>query len=639
MTQRLISHSKFAGHSKRPRNVSTPKGFHNSAQCRSRRERTLGERSRIRRSILKVSHNRQGSCVEPFQGSHRAGGPNPGCATCGRDPGLSCDALSGHGVASHIEIGTTVISVACFVAGVLSVATPLPAQNFTGPDAEVLATAEQARTASARFWTGADLPGRWSSPCPIEVRPAEHSGGGATRFQFDRGEVSGWRMTVSGRREALLADVIPHEVDHMVRASLVRRPIPRWLDEGCAMLRESPGSRERFRERIGPHLVTPIDAAFLDGEEYPSDAAALDRLYVVGFSLVEFLLERGDAHKLLAFQQDPRPPSRKLHEFYRLSPESLSAEWRAWVTQRTDLLEAALRCECVNPPLPLLMVFGSNWCGPCRQFHHDLQSDAQFRSAVLQRFHLHLIDVDRRPLLATSHRITSVPTFVTPTGRVIGYEGTNWLLRRLGVPAGSAASAPSDEHAAPAGIDSPSLGTEDPSWNAPPAVPSPTRNPSAGGVLSTVARVAPVVLTGLELFGIVGGSAATGGLGAIALAAAFRLLRRRVRDPTNSSAGQAAEPPPASPLASDQKASTAPGRYPFPRALDEAGELLRLRQSEGRVATLDSLRGMFLDDELDRLEQSGDKAASNVVKQLRDSLDARVNEVAPLSTKWEADRG
>ncbi len=61
----------------------------------------------------------------------------------------------------------------------------------------------------------------------------------------------------------------------------------------------------------------------------------------------------------------------------------------------------------------------------------------------------------------------------------------------------------------------------------------------------------------------------------------------------------------------------------------------RWRLMSPRTRTLwgarQALHGMFLDDELDRLAQSGGTAASAFVLQLRDSLDARVNDVAPLS--------
>jgi hypothetical protein len=57
---------------------------------------------------LKGLHNVGGiSAVEPFQGSQSEGTANPGCATSGRDPGLCCIALLGHGPGTYAELGTT----------------------------------------------------------------------------------------------------------------------------------------------------------------------------------------------------------------------------------------------------------------------------------------------------------------------------------------------------------------------------------------------------------------------------------------------------------------------------------------------------------------------------------------------------
>ncbi len=84
---------------------------------------------------------------------------------------------------------------------------------------------------------------------------------------------------------------------------------------------------------------------------------------------------------------------------------------------------------------------------------------------------------------------------------------------------------------------------------------------------------------------------------------------------------------------SSEGGAASSARAPFPRQLDEAGELLGLRQSEGRVATLDTLRGMFLDDELDKLKDDPDTQVSSLVRRIREAVDTRVDEVAPLTTK------
>lgn len=112
----------------------------------------------------------------------------------------------------------------------------------------------------------------------------------------------------------------------------------------------------------------------------------------------------------------------------------------------------------------------------------------------------------------------------------------------------------------------------------------------------------------------------------MALTAAMFLVRWR------SARGQVSSSQPPSTADPAVEGGEATGTTaPFPRQLDEAGELLALRQSEGRVATLDTLRGMFLDDELEKLME-GDPVAAQLALSLRKAIDARVEEVAPLTT-------
>ena len=69
----------------------------------------------------------------------------------------------------------------------------------------------------------------------MTVQAAPHLGaGGATTFQFQDGEVFGWRMSIQGSRERMLDSVLPHEITHMIFASHFRQPLPRWADEGGA---------------------------------------------------------------------------------------------------------------------------------------------------------------------------------------------------------------------------------------------------------------------------------------------------------------------------------------------------------------------------------------------------------------------
>lgn len=520
------------------------------------------------------------------------------------------------------------------------------AQNFSCADAELVQAAEQARCRSALFWTGQLLPGDWSAPCPISAQQANHSGGGRTSFHFDRGEVSGWRMEVTGTREGILKNVIPHEVDHMVRASLIRHPLERWLDEGCALLMESPEMHEFLRGIAGEVDPSIITVSWLESRDYPRDAREINSLYAVGFSLVEYLLTRGSPGRLLEFQHDTACMPIRLQRHYQLTPEQLQTGWSRWRKSRQH-------ADCVSGGCPLhqaavattpnsstgdripLTVWTAAWCGPCRQFKQDYASLPEFRAAIDSRFAIQWCDVDQRQAAAPDGPIQGVPMWVLPDRRWTGYAGPEDLLKRLGIGEGSPRS--SDPLATEVIPDAAASG-DSPEKKSSPAVSG--GNKSAPGKKGTppalpesssasqgwkILQWVPVTLSALQWLGVIGGSVATGGVGGIALTAAMMVLRGgRLLHSRKGSAVSV-------PAGSGERSGAAPAA-PFPRRLDEAGELLELRQSEGRMATLDTLRGMFLDDELDKLEQ-GDATSAQLAVSLRKAIDLRVAEVAPLTTE------
>ena len=90
---------------------------------------------------------------------------------------------------------------------------------------EVGQAAEKYRRELAQEWLGRELPA-WDQPCPIQVQVGPTLGaGGATSFNFDRGRVFGWRMTIQGSEERVLDSVLPHGITHTVFASHFHTPL------------------------------------------------------------------------------------------------------------------------------------------------------------------------------------------------------------------------------------------------------------------------------------------------------------------------------------------------------------------------------------------------------------------------------
>lgn len=536
------------------------------------------------------------------------------------------------------------------------------AQNFVAAQSEYVQIAERSRLQSARFWTGQPLPGTWSAPCPIRVHRVNAQGVGRTTFTFENGEVFGWRMEVSGTDEELRRDVIPHEVDHAVRASLLRRPLERWLDEGAAAVMESAASHQRLRELTRKSLTvpTPITDDWLDGQSYPANANELASVYSLGFSIVEFLLDQRGPGALLHFQRDPRPPSRKLRDHYGFDVAALNRSWREWFVAR-----CRLGCDCqafgcpmhrTESPSPrphqgsdsrTIRVWTASWCGPCQQFWRDVREDELFRTRLAKWGRIVAVDVDRAAPQAREKGIRKLPTFEFAEGRIEGYDGKSKLLEQL------AGCIRLDTGAATKPTEGDEMGSKPPETTSdaaaeppqsemnPGPVPAPVRD-SAGPPPMTATRTSPgtagdatgFLLSLVELATVVGASAATGGAGGLALTLGASFVRRWWRR-RRISRGPPDGVPSETPSATTDEGREDGTQAPFPRQLDEARELLELRKSERRVAVLDALRGMFFDDAYEHTFLSADDRERAVLKKLRAEVDARVDEVAPLSTTVE----
>jgi hypothetical protein len=194
------------------------------------------------------------------------------------------------------------------VVGVLaSMGASYPTTNFL-VEAPTLQIAQQVgqyaeyyRREKAIQWLGHEMP-PWPERCPLKVHLTMSGPGGATSFAFDGGRVLGQHMHIEGPLDRLLASVLPHEVTHTVFAQFYRRPVPRWADEGGAVLSEDQLEKDRHDALVRQILNTPgrkIPLRRLFAlQDYPGDVMVL---YAEGYSVANFLVMNGDRQRFLGF--------------------------------------------------------------------------------------------------------------------------------------------------------------------------------------------------------------------------------------------------------------------------------------------------------------------------------------------------
>ncbi len=158
--------------------------------------------------------------------------------------------------------------------------------------------AEKYRREKALEWLGREMP-PWPQPCPLHVTVTLSAAKGATRFNF--GAEITQDMEISGPINALRYSVLPHEVTHTVFAHHFRQPVPRWADEGGAVLSENDTERQRHdamcRQLLNAGRGFQLRVLF-NLREYPSDVMVL---YAEGYSITRYLVDLSNRQTFLAF--------------------------------------------------------------------------------------------------------------------------------------------------------------------------------------------------------------------------------------------------------------------------------------------------------------------------------------------------
>lgn len=324
----------------------------------------------------------------------------------------------------------------CAATGAAGQETPNFVVDASDPELarEIAGTAEQLRDALAIEWIGRPLP-RWSTRCRISVSVDESAGGGSTTFQFAGGEVSGWKMQLTGSRETILADHLPHEVMHTVLASHFRRPLERWASEGLAQSVESAPLRAAKLQRVQRAVAEQqhIPLRKLIRGEVSNDAHELHQAQ--SLTLVLYLQHLGGRAELIACLTDVTDNGWRaaIKEHYGIQNlKQLEIGWLAWMKGTTAAgVESQNTAKSPRPQAERQMLFFmADWCGPCQQLL-PLVRKLQREGHPIRR-----VDVDKVRDLARRYDVTAIPVCLviedsSERSRVTGVVGEEELRTLL----------------------------------------------------------------------------------------------------------------------------------------------------------------------------------------------------------------
>ena len=181
--------------------------------------------------------------------------------------------------------------------------------------AKVAKAAESARLEQGKRWGSVATRGTWSPLCEIYLYPSasqyaqmtgqpEDSPGYST-MGMNAGKIISRRVNLRADHPTLVEAVLPHEITHVILADhFTEQQIPRWADEGLAVLAEPADEQERraadLIEPLAANRLFPLDA--LMSMDYP-DNQYWSLYYAQSVSVTRFLVEQGTPAQMIQFLQ------------------------------------------------------------------------------------------------------------------------------------------------------------------------------------------------------------------------------------------------------------------------------------------------------------------------------------------------
>lgn len=174
--------------------------------------------------------------------------------------------------------------------------------------------AELAYRGLTRQWFNKE-PIDFEKKCGVDASIAESwsSAQGTTTYSLTPdGKITGAMIHLQGP-QAGLQRRLGHEVMHLVLAANFSANLPRWIDEGIAMLEGSDADFQKAQEAVvqakADQTLIPLHELFAMSS-YPSDKLNRQLMYSQSRLLVEWLVQRGGKRRLVECMRSVQPDKR-----------------------------------------------------------------------------------------------------------------------------------------------------------------------------------------------------------------------------------------------------------------------------------------------------------------------------------------
>jgi hypothetical protein len=176
--------------------------------------------------------------------------------------------------------------------------------------------AERTRATMQQKWFGS-VEEPWALKCELYLHPTgqdysqatgQYNSPGHSTFRIENSRLVQRRIDLHCDEPNLLTAVLPHETTHVVLAGAFGgRLLPRWADEGMAVLAEPQLKIERHlnnlvncRQRSELFRLQDL----LQLEDYPSDPRYIGAFYAQSVSVVQFLAQQRGPREFTLFLHD-----------------------------------------------------------------------------------------------------------------------------------------------------------------------------------------------------------------------------------------------------------------------------------------------------------------------------------------------